>query len=307
MNRALRVTTALLIGQASAQTYLEPPTADDAVTPLDQESTDLSSGAPFDASGPEVQLDPRAAQAVEAQFEAQQDPLGEDEAAVPPAADEQGIGGAGPEPVSPEEVDAEAVSAENGDEPPGVDVDAEEGSVAGADDGEVSEAAVRQLNVRLRQLEARMAELEAQGTAAQAEVAALQEEAATLQESASAPGEAADQQRESRELRVRTLENAMALVVQAYEIVETGEDDVSETLGSASAALAEGQGLAEHAGSPLEAQRFEAAVRAISEVPSALTERDFQRAKELLAMTLAECNQARLLARASTTLPVTAR
>lgn len=180
--------------------------------------------------------------------------------------------------------------------------------VAQGDPVETDAEAITELRERMAAIEARLQELEQQqeGEAKDEEVAALKEEMGALQESTAVPGQAADYQRATRELRVRSVENALAFAAQAYRIVETGEEDVSGPVASAYAALQEGLQLALDAGSPLEAQRFEAAMRAVAAVPAALSERDFQQAMELLALTVAEGNQALMLARSTAPLPVSA-
>ncbi|MDQ3267056.1 MAG: hypothetical protein M3Y59_25950 [Myxococcota bacterium] len=207
----------------------------------------------------------------------------------------------------PDREQADAGTAVTGLEPPDNDARTSVEAVAAGDSDETDAQTLQRLNDQLQQLEARMAQLEAQATAAQTEVASLREQAATLEEAAAEPGAAADQQRESRQQRVDSVEAALGWVAEAYEILETGEPDLSAPLSAATAALEEGLALAQDADSPGEAQRFEAALRAVAQVPTALAERDYQDAKKLLTLAASEGVQARSLAQSSTTLPVTAR
>lgn len=288
MNLAFAVAASLLIGQSGSE---PEPEADRAATtaPVDEVQ---------DSVGLTVPLDPQAPQDADLDGipEREQADAGTAVTATPPPDSDAIV-------VEPPQVDTDSVV--EAPAPEGASPSAAE-AVATGDREETDAQTLQRMNDQLQQLEARMAELEAQATAAKTEVETLREQAATLEETAAEPGEAADRQRESQQQRVDSLEDALASVAEAYEIMETGEPDLSVPLSAATAALEEGLALAEDAGSPGEAQRFEAALSAVAQVPAALAERDYQYAKELLTVATLEGVQARSLAEASTTLPVTA-
>lgn len=167
---------------------------------------------------------------------------------------------------------------------------------------------LEEIRDRLAAIEARLEALEQDESltedAVAEEIATLREEAAALQESAAAPADAAATQRQTLELRQVAVQNGLEAVRQAYQVIDTGEDDVSASIGRAYVAFEEAWLLATEAGSAAEAQEFQQAMETLSLVSPALGERDYSAAKALLDRSALHGMQGLRLAESTAVLPI---